>query len=85
MAKGVGIVNAIEEEHEADERPIDGGGSIPFGEQVIPIGFGIGGCHFGRFETGMFLMEPGGKATDILGVQRNGFDREIRAKVQLVM
>src|SRR5258708_33317627 len=58
---------------------MDGRRSIPFGEHVIAIGFRVDGCHFSRFETGMFILEPGSKAAHILGIQRNGFGCQIRA------
>ena len=66
VAKGVGASKRIKEEHEADQRTIDSRRSIALGEQVVTIGFGIDGCHLGRFETRIFLVQPAGKVTDIL-------------------
>ena len=83
VAKGIGSLNGIKEEHEADQRPIDGRGSVTFGQQVISIGFGISGCDLGGSQARVFLLQPGGKAAGILGIKRDGFGRQIRAQVQL--
>ena len=80
MAERIRAVDRIEEEHEADQRSIDSRRGIAFGKQVIPIGFGIGWRDFGGFEARMLLLHPGGKATGVLGIQRNGSGREIWAK-----
>jgi hypothetical protein len=32
----------------------------------------------------MFLLQPGGKATSILSIERDGFGRQVRAQVQLL-
>ena len=68
MAKRVGAIQCIEEEHEADERTIDGRRGKAFRKQVVAIGFGIGNRHLGGFETRMFLLQPASKASHILGV-----------------
>src|SRR6266702_6367393 len=85
MAKGIGTIDRVEEEHEADQCPIDGRWGIAFGEQVISVDFRIGWCELGGFKTRMFLLHPGGTAAGILGIEGDGFGREIRAKVQLLL
>lgn len=37
----IGVLDRIEEEHEAKKRPIDGRGSIALGEQMVSIGFRV--------------------------------------------
>jgi hypothetical protein len=81
----IGPLGGIEKEHEADQCPIDRRRSIAFGKQVVPIGFGIGRGDLGRFEARAFLLQPSGKAASVLGIERNGFSREIRAQVQLLL
>ena len=77
MAKGIRAINRIKEEHQADERTIDGRGSEAFGEQVITIRFGINGCDLGRDDARVVALEPGGKATSILRLQGNGFGTQV--------
>ncbi len=85
MAKRIGALDRIEEEHEADESTIDGRWGIAFGEQVVSVGFGIGWRDFGGFEARMFLLQLGGKAASILGIERDGFSREVWSQVQLLL
>ncbi len=85
MAKRIVSLDGIEKEHEADQRTIDRRRSVTFREQVVSIGFGIGRCYFSCFEASMFLLQPGGKATSILGIERNGFGGKIRALFQCLL
>ena len=81
IAKGIGTIDRIEKEHEANQRSVDGRGGIAFGEQLVSIGFGINWRDLGGFEAWMFLLQPSGKATCILGIECDGFGRQVRAKV----
>ncbi len=56
MAKRIGPLDGIEEEHEANQRPVDRCRSIAFGEQVVSIGFGIRRRDLGGFESRVFLL-----------------------------
>jgi hypothetical protein len=78
MTKRIGPLNRIEEEHEANQRPVDRRWSIAFGKQVVSIGFGISGCDLGGSQARVFLLQPGGKATRILGIEGDSFGRQIR-------
>src|SRR6266566_7525908 len=52
---------------------------------MISIGFRVDWRHLGRFEARMFTLQPSGKAARILGIESDGFGREIRALGQRLL
>src|SRR5215471_16611873 len=52
---------------------------------MVTIGFRVGWRDCARLQARLFLLQPDGEAAGILGIERNGFGRQIGTTVQLLL